>query len=91
MEIRIFYPYLYYIKSLKTLIMKKVEIKLIQNKAESYFKVTVNGKDAYNAFTYNCDPDNEADARTIAKACAFDEICREQFNGNKVSVSYLSY
>lgn len=71
--------------------MKKTEIKLIENKTEMYFRVLVNGKDAYGCFSYGGDPDEQTEARRIAKATAFDEICRAQNKGEKTSVSFLSY
>lgn len=70
---------------------KTSEIKLIENKSERYYRVTVDGKDCYPNFTYGDDPDNQTEVRRTAKAAAFDEICREVRAGNKITVSYLLY
>ena len=67
------------------------EIKLIHNKEKEYYKVTVNGEDHYTPFTYISDnPDEETDARRMAKAAAFDECIIAQQKG-KITVSYLGY
>lgn len=63
------------------------EIKLIHNKNERYYKVTVNGKDHYKNFTYSDDIDEETDVRRTAKAAAFDEC----LNNGKIMISYISY
>lgn len=70
------------------------EIRLIQNKSENYFRVTINGMEAYSPFIYSDDfskEDNEMNVRRTAKACAFDEICRALHNGNQITVSYDSF
>lgn len=73
---------------------KTSEIKLIENKSECYYRITVNGQDVYTNFTWDEDSsseNNQTNVRRTAKACAFDEITRELHKGNKIQVSYLSY
>lgn len=62
--------------------MKK-EIKLIENKNRKIptYNVYVNGESSYTAFK----------DETKAKAAAFDEACKEVIDGNKITVSYLSF
>jgi hypothetical protein len=63
------------------------EIRVLQNREKQTFRVTINGKDAYEPFTYTDDPDTETEARRAAKACAFDEALREQYS-EYISVHY---
>lgn len=67
------------------------EIKLIENKREQRYRVTVNGISWYSdtAFSFTDDPNSQTEARKNAKAAAFDELLNAQMNGN-VNVSYLS-
>jgi hypothetical protein len=62
--------------------MQNSEIKLIQNKSEGYWRVTVNGKDEY-MFPFLDELE--------AKAAAFDQCIKEIIIGNEITVSYLSY
>ena len=68
------------------------EIKLIENRTEQRYRITVNGKSWYSdtAFSFTDDPNSQTEAGRNAKAAAFDEIINAQMNG-KVSISYLSY
>lgn len=65
------------------------EIKLIENQQEQFYRITMNGKDAYGKFPFTDNPDEQTDVRRMAKAAAFDLICNAQMNG-KVIVTYLS-
>lgn len=65
--------------------MKKIEVKLIHNRENRYFRLTVNGEDVYNQFSYTENTVDEVE--TLAKSYAFDEVCKGQREGS-VTASY---
>ena len=70
--------------------MAITQIKLIQSTERGEFRITVDGKDVYTPFVYD-NPLQMQEVKTKAKACAFDEACRETINGGKANKIYVSF
>jgi len=71
--------------------MKKTkEINVIESNTSNCFRVTLDGIDIVNPFNFK-NFDEKESYRRIAKACAFDEILRQQSNGFKTLISYNAF
>ncbi|HET8963759.1 MAG TPA: hypothetical protein VFM99_07675 [Chitinophagales bacterium] len=66
------------------------EIRIIESRENEYYRVTINGKDAYTPFKFQNFEEREA-MRIKAKACALDEIIRCHFYDEKYTIHYDSY
>lgn len=77
-------------KPVKTKTMKHDEIKVIESKESSHYRVTLNGIEICQPLYFTTFEEMK-ESRWKAKAIAFDEVLRSQVSGNKITVSYHSF